>query len=357
MRLKTFIAKNMQEALASVRAELGPEAIIVSRQRTKNGGMLVRAAIEEAEPEVGAENTTAPIAERQAEQPQMLNFEDAYRAGIARRLRGDTPEAKKSVSRNFNRAELLAILHGHRAPETLAHAMAQAAEKCGLPDMTLALAAAFDTRMKSAPLDFSKLKGILLAGVNGAGKTAVAAKIAAHARLVARDVTLIAADSEGAGAVARLETFADHLAAKIIVADTAEALAKAFTDATAKGHVAIADTAGFDPRNPKARTAFAALSTIEGIETVGVVAATSDAEDTGETVAALKAAGAARLIVTCLDMTRRFGALASAAAQGVPLAHITRSPFIAGGLETLTPLSLSRLLIEARNNPDRAGTQ
>src|SRR5580692_8371152 len=356
MKLKTFIAKNMQEALASVRAELGPEAIIVSRQRTKNGGMMVRAAIEEPEAEANAEETAEALAAPQTQEPQPLNFEDAHRASIARRLRGEVTE-KKNVSRNFNRAELLAILHGHRAPETLSHVVAQAAEKCGLPDMTLALAAAFDTRMKSAPLDFTKLKGILLAGVNGAGKTAVAAKIAAHARLVARDVTLIAADAEGAGAVARLETFADHLSAKIVVADTAEALAKAFAEAITKNHVAIADTAGFDPRNPKARTAFAALATIEGIETIGVASATSDAEDTGETVAALKSAGATRLIVTCLDMTRRFGALASAVAQGIPLAHITRSPFIAGGLETLTPLSLSRLLIEARNNPDRAGTQ
>jgi flagellar biosynthesis protein FlhF len=355
MRLKTFIAKNMQEALASVRAELGPEAIIVSRQRTKNGGMLVRAAIEDADAEADAESTAEALSEPQAEQPQPLNFEDAYRAGIARRLRGESPE-KKNVSRNFNRAELLAILHAHRAPEALSHAMAQAAEKCGLSDMTLALAAAFDTRMKSAPLDFTKLKGILLAGVNGAGKSAVAAKIAAHARLVGRDVTLIAADAEGAGAVARLETFADHLTAKIVVADTAEVLAKTFAEAITKNHVAIADTAGFDPRNPKARTAFAALSSIEGIETIGVSAATSDAEDVGETVAALKAAGAPRLIVTCLDMTRRYGSLASAVAQGVALAHITRSPFIAGGLETLTPLSLSRLLIEARANPDRAGT-
>jgi flagellar biosynthesis protein FlhF len=357
MRLKTFIAKDMQEALASVRAELGPEAIIVSRQRTKNGGMMVRAAIDDAAEDASAEDAAATLAEpRATPEPQPINFEDAHRASIARRLRGEAPE-KKNVSRNFNRAELLAILHAHRAPETISHAMAQAAEKCGLPDMTLALAAAFDTRMKSAPLDFAKLKGILLAGVNGAGKTAVAAKIAAHARLVARDVTLIAADAEGAGAVARLETFADHLSAKIVVADTAEALAKAFAEAITKNHVAIADTAGFDPRNPKARTAFAALATIEGIETIGIASATSDAEDTGETVAALKSAGATRLIVTCLDMTRRYGALASAAAQGIALAHITRSPFIAGGLETLTPLSLSRLLIEARNNPDRAGTQ
>ncbi|HSZ11869.1 MAG TPA: hypothetical protein VK759_06830 [Rhizomicrobium sp.] len=356
MKLKTFIAKNMQEALASVRAELGPEAIIVSRQRTKNGGMMVRAAIEEPEAEANAEETAEALAAPQTQEPQPLNFEDAHRASIARRLRGEVTE-KKNVSRNFNRAELLAILHGHRAPETLSHVVAQAAEKCGLPDMTLALAAAFDTRMKSAPLDFTKLKGVLLAGVNGAGKTAVAAKIAAHARLVSRDVTLIAADAEGAGAVARLETFADHLSAKIVVADTAEALAKAFGEALSKNHVAIADTAGFDPRNPKARTAFAALATIDGLETIGVAAATSDAEDTGETVAALRAAGATRLIVTCLDMTRRFGALASAVAQGIPLAHITRSPFIAGGLETLTPLSLSRLLIEARANPDRTGTQ
>jgi flagellar biosynthesis protein FlhF len=81
----------------------------------------------------------------------------------------------------------------------------------------------------------------------------------------------------------------------------------------------------------------------------------SDAEEISETVSALKTAGAHRLIITCADLARRMGALLSAATRGLPLAHVTRSPFVAGGLETLTPLSLARLLLQS-NNPDRGST-
>jgi flagellar biosynthesis protein FlhF len=65
-----------------------------------------------------------------------------------------------------------------------------------------------------------------------------------------------------------------------------------------------------------------------------------------ELARALVTLGATRMIVTGIDLARRAGALLAAAAQGAPLAHVSRSPFVAGGLETLTPLSLSRLLIE-----------
>jgi flagellar biosynthesis protein FlhF len=253
---------------------------------------------------------------------------------------------------------LLRILGGHRTPEGLAHVIAQAAEKSSLPDMTLALAFALDMRMPTAPIHPSAQKATLLCGPNGAGKTAVAAKIAAHARLAGRAVTLIAADADGAGAVARLETFAKHLDAKIVVAASAEKLSAAIAEAIRDDALAIADTAGFDVREPKARTAFSALARIEGVDMIGVVAATMDSEEIAETVVALKAAGIGRLIVTCTDLARRLGALLAAATRGVPLAHITRSPFVAGGLETLTPLSLARLLLEARAlNPDRGSAQ
>ena len=64
------------------------------------------------------------------------------------------------------------------------------------------------------------------------------------------------------------------------------------------------------------------------------------------------------MIVTGLDATRRLGALTAAVTQGAALAHTTRSPFVSGGLETLTPLSLSRMLIEAANGQiDRGSPQ
>ncbi|HEY5337211.1 MAG TPA: hypothetical protein VIJ85_03325, partial [Rhizomicrobium sp.] len=157
---------------------------------------------------------------------------------------------------------------------------------------------------------------------------------------------------------ARLDAFGTHLRVPVVVAETAEALTKEIAAATKDNTLAIIDTAGFDPRNGNARTAFQALAMIGGVEALGVVSASGDAEETAEIVAALNFLGAQRLIVTGLDLPRRFGALAAAACSGLALAHITRSPFVAAGLETLTPLALARMLIDAATcNADEGSTQ
>ena len=67
MRLKTFSAKNMNEALASVRAEMGPEAIIISSHRGKNGGLFVRAAVEDSVAEAKAESAAAILREAETQ--------------------------------------------------------------------------------------------------------------------------------------------------------------------------------------------------------------------------------------------------------------------------------------------------
>ncbi len=359
MQLRTFIAGDMREALARVRAEMGDEAVIVSSQKAKGGGVMVRAAIEATAAQSALENAIAAEAERSdVEAPAPAgDFEARYHQGLIRRLR-EAPAAASRTARNFDRGELLALLRGHRAPDTLAHALAESAEKAGLSDMTLALASALDKRMTTQPIELTRSTALLLAGPHGAGKTAVAAKLAAHARMAGRSVKLIAGDAQGAGAVARLSTFAEHLDTPFMVAENAEALGLAVAEAAKTNELAIIDTAGFDPRNGKARTAFAALARIESVEALGVVTATGDAEETSEIAAALSSLGARRLIVTGLDLVRRLGTLAAAAGEGLALAHVTRSPFVAGGLESLTPLSLARALIEAAaSNADRGSAQ
>jgi flagellar biosynthesis protein FlhF len=273
---------------------------------------------------------------------------------MLRRLRGDAPT--KADARHFSRAELLTILHSHRTPDALAHAIAELAGKANLSDMTLALARALDQRVVTAPLVLENVEAILLIGPNGAGKTAIAAKLAAHAMLRGREAKLIAGDPSGAGAVARLQSFADHIGSKFLVADSAEILCNAVVECGLQKSLAIIDTAGFDPRNGKARSAFTALAQIEGVTPIGVISATTDAEDAGEVAHALTMLGAQQAIVTGLDMTRRMGA-ALAVAEYLSLAHVTRSPFVAGGLETLSPLSLARMLIETAANPDRGSAQ
>jgi flagellar biosynthesis protein FlhF len=351
VKLRTFLARDMREALASVRAEMGDEAVIVASERAKGGGIVVRAALDE--PETNVQEAQAGFTA--ADEAVPSGYEASYRDGLIRRLR-EPAQATSRTARNFDRAELLSLLRSHRAAESLTYELAEAAEKSALSDMTLALASALDKRMRSGPLDLAACPAFLLCGPPGAGKTATAAKIAAHARLSGRDVHLIAADATGAGAVARLETFAGHLGADVFVAENAALLEKRVADSVSQAALAIVDTAGFDPRHAKSRTAFSALSRIENLQTLAVLSATGDAEETTEIARALVTLGATRMIVTCLDLARRAGALLAAATQGAPLAHVSRSPFVAGGLETLTPLSLSRLLIETER-ADRGSAQ
>lgn len=353
MLLRTFLANDMREALGNVRAELGADAVIVSSQKAKGGGVMVRAAVEETAREELRESMAA-LSEWHAAMAAP-DFDTKYRDGLIRRLRNDAP-AEKTAARNFNRAELLQILRTHRTPDALAHELAESAEKTGLSDMTLALAAALDRKMKTASIDISKATTLLVTGPHGAGKTAIAAKIAAHARLSGRAVKLVATDVNGAGAVARLETFAEHIGVPAAIAENAEELSKLVAECVKEETLAVIDTAGFDPRNGKARSAFAALAKIAHIEAIGVISATGDAEEVADISASLTSLGARRVIVTGLDISRRLGALAAAATRSGALAHVTRSPYVAGGLETLTPLSLARALIDA-SNADKGSTQ
>jgi len=326
MQLRTFLAKDMKEALAAVRAEMGPEAVIVASQAAKGGGVMVLAVKPEPTPE---------------------DIDAHFHDTMIRRLR----EKKIALPgrKKFDRSELIASFAKSRLPEGLGHSLAEAAAKTGLTDMTLALAAAIDQKMLSAPIDFMGAKVFLLTGPNGAGKSAVAAKLGAHARLAGRAVRLIAHDVTGAGAVARLKDFADHLDAQIVTAESAFALAAAISNAVREGVLAIVDTAGFDPRQPKAATAFSALADIEAVETIGVLSALTDSEEAAEMAAALAKIGASRLVITQADMTRRYGALGAAAmTDNLAVAFVTRSPYVAGELETLTPLALARLLTESQ---------
>ena len=258
---------------------------------------------------------------------------------------GATDSKVAPVSRTGMRAELLKLLRGHRLPEAVAHDLAKTAEQSGLSDLSLALACALDRRMKTAPLDVAATSALLLVGPHGAGKTAVIAKIAAHARLTCRSVRLIGTETTGAGANARLAGFAQHLGVPMTISESAEALAKTIGAYAKQGAFAVIDTPGFDPCHDKLRSAFAALAKIEGVTVLGVVSACGDAEEIVETIEALAKIGATHVVVTCVDVVRRLGALAAAATGPLSVAHITCSPYVAAGLEVVSPLSLAHALL------------
>ena len=192
------------------------------------------------------------------------------------------------------RAALTPALKYHRLPEQLIEAFLREAAMFANMGIDEALTRVLGARMQAAPLDLSRSARIVLIGPSGAGRSAVSAKLV-----------------------------------------TAAALA---------GHnqVEVIDSQGFNPRNLRARSAFGCIADRDHVEIIGVVSALADAEELSETITAFRLN---RLIVTGLDMARRFGAVAAAVTQGAQLAHVSRSPDAAIPLETLSPRQLAELLL------------
>jgi len=220
----------------------------------------------------------------------------------------------------FPRADLRHILGAamkrHRLPESLGHALAR--EAANFPEVSAdaALAFALAQRLSPAPIDFEKARGILLVGPTGAGKSAVAAKILHAATLIGRKTELTRAD--GGLALFRTGTNPPEL-------------------------LTVMKADGFNPLNARAASAFSALGDIDGVETIGIVSALSDAEDVSDLVTAFRFR---RVIITNMDRTRRLGAALAACLSGARLAHVTYGPRLEDVLEMLGPGALAAQMLE-----------
>jgi flagellar biosynthesis protein FlhF len=214
------------------------------------------------------------------------------------------------------RARLAPALRHHRLPEILADNLIR--ETADWPDRGLedALACALAARLCIQPVDLEKARGLLLVGPSGAGKSAVAAKLAHAAVLMGREV-------ERAGANDGLALFR--------------------SGTHPPGRLTIMEAEGFNPINRRAASAFACLSDLAHVETIGVVSALGDAEDVREIVSALRFR---RVIVTGLDCTRRLGATIAAITGGTRLGHVTAGPRCDDPLESLTAPALAKMLLE-----------
>jgi flagellar biosynthesis protein FlhF len=255
-----------------------------------------------------------------------------------RRSLAGSAATREREARTSRRVSLLARLIAHRVPESLAHALADDASRLSHGDEVKALAGALQSRMRARPIDYVRANAVLLKGVHGAGKTTVAAKIAAQAYLTGRKVQLLTENADDL----RLAELSSRLRVKIATPKNAQAIARAVAEAVKKKSLVVIDTSGFNPRRAKARAAFDALAQIEKVLTIGVVSALYDAAEMTDFIGGLNAN---RTVVTGLDLTRRAGALAVAATTHVPIAHVARSPFVGDGLEPLTPMALAQILL------------
>lgn len=310
MRLKTFFAPTMGEAMASVRRDLGGEALIISSLEEKDGVRL-----------------TVAIESNASLEPKMTSLCEGFF------------EPDRVLSQ-FSRC-----LSHHGVPDKIKDNMLlKVSENQDI--LQKGLIHVFDHLFRYCLSPFEKQDQalLMLVGLTGAGKSVTTAKLAAEALLSGQQVELVTLDVHKAGAFEQLSSYASIMNVPLHVAKTPSALAP-FVEKKNQGIQIIIDTPGV---NPFSQDDMAFLS--ECILTIRqapywIMPAGGDAFEILEAAEAFKNIGVTGFFQTRSDSVRRHGALLAAMGESdLRLSGLSMGPTVGSRLVKADGEALHTLL-------------
>lgn len=340
MRLKTFYAKNMTEAMRQVRDTLGEDAIIVAT-REESGGTSVRvtAAIEQMDdlPDPYPEDYEL-LRDRQSDVPT-----EAFSNDQASFLQYDEEEDFEGQMAE----ELTDVMLRHVVPSDVMDNILATAAMTGLGNAQSALAASLDHLYGFNPLPKTSRKAVMLVGAPGAGKTLMVAKMATKAVMDGLNVAVVTTDTVRAGGVEQLNAFMKILKIPLQTAKTRDDL-NVILNQTKNHDVVLIDTAGTNPHDPDDMARIARLMEAGTIEPVLAMTAGVDAEESSEIAQSFGLLGVRRMLATRLDVARRLGGLLAAAQKGgMSFCDISFTPRVTDGIDDLDANKLTLFLMKA----------
>jgi len=308
----------MSEAMRQVRDTLGDDAIIINTREEKSGWVKITAAVEQK----------APAPESVTDMREQREQEDAALDGEA---------VIEMITDTMLR---------HRVPGAVAEKIISSAMTLSGADpkkvLGMALQKAF---LFEDPQPLKKHKPAILVGPPGAGKTLMAAKMAARAVFGGQKPAVITTDIARAGGIEQLSAFLKILALPLLQAEDAKGL-KAVLGRVKNDTQVIIDTGGLNPFDPQEMKFLAKLIHVEDMEPMLVLPAGIDAEESAEIALTFEILGVKRLIPTRLDFSRHFGGILSAADRaGLSFTEGSHTPQVADGILHLTSKALANLLM------------
>jgi flagellar biosynthesis protein FlhF len=403
MRMKRYTASSMADALAAIRAELGPQAIIVHSATTRKGplGLLQRpivevvAAVDESPRPKAAPTGARPFRPAQTRpHPDPLPKGEGSRPappqsrsaellrGIAqgtepvapaaiREMQHHVKELRGAIARMVQHAQWpgiaklappLAELYQRLLDQEVEPALAQ--ELVTAIDSELSLQASgdrvtvleclakhlrrrFPTTGPLAPTT-GQPTVLFLVGPTGVGKTTTIAKLAATLALRRHTVALVTCDTYRIAAIPQLKTYAEILRVPIDVAYSPDELTAKVMDHVERDFI-IVDTPGRSQRNGDQLAELRRFVTaVPAQRTFLTVAAGARYRDMLDVVARFGTIPFDGLLITKLDETTTFGPLLNlAATTAKPITYLTNGQNVPRDITLATPHGLTEMLIEA----------
>lgn len=331
MKMKQISAKDMQEAMAIARRDLGEEAILLNARKTPKG-IVVTFAINTDDAPLPEDILPASA---QASQP-----------------------ALRHVQTNHPALTMIdEVLEFHRIPEPMLSRLKIATRSARMPAATLLDAAGAilsDALSKAFP--FQSLieqntlpaKALMLVGMHGAGKTTTLAKLATMLALAKKPLLLISTDIERFGGTDGLAGLAEILNVPFFMARDRAELKAIIKQYIGKAWVLI-DSFGVNIYAFDELRALGELASLHDVDPIMVCPAGMDAAESQEMASVFSFLPIERMLITRADTTRHFSSVFSALAHTrYTLTHISTSARPADACVPLTPELFAQLLLKAQ---------
>lgn len=323
MRLKSFYAKSMTEAMRQVKKDLGEDAIIVNSREESNGWIKITAAIER----------------------KAMHFEEPVKKeskpSLGKKQRDEGSYTEDDIQEIITDAMLK-----HRVPANISDKIISTAMTVPGNNPRIVFMDTLNKifSFKKAPAS-NKSEKIMLVGAPGAGKTLMTAKFAAKFVMDGEDPAVLTTDTARAGGIEQLSSFLKILNIPLYTAKNVGELEDKM-EIISKKHKAIIDTGGLNPFDPKEMKFLASIIKTSGFTPTLVLPAGTDAEEAAEMAMAFSILGVKQLIPTRLDFARYYGGILSAADRaGLYFSESSHTPEVANGILYLNSEVIADLLI------------
>lgn len=400
MKIKRLNAANIREAMRKIREEMGPDAVILSNQRSEAGFEIIaavdydekllqdmplpttpeavarsrepnapstearpahRAAAQTVTPPADAPRPLSPVTTDQAAsapagKPRVVWSQDPLLVEMRHELQTMHNLLEQQLSglawgelgrQQPHRADLLSQLLDFGCHPSLCLRLADAAAGERDPERAWRLALETLGHGLSVTQDDILTQGgiVALIGPTGVGKTTTVAKLAARYNLRhgPNRVALITTDSYRIGAFEQLSTFGMILDAPVRLVRTAQELQDALKAFAGKSLILI-DTAGMSQRDLRLSQQFALLNDPARIRSYLVLAANAQHAVLKEATEAFARVPLSGAILTKVDETTRLGgALSAVHEQTLPLAYICNGQRVPEDIQAARVDTLIRL--------------
>jgi flagellar biosynthesis protein FlhF len=364
MKMQRYLAKDMRQALAKIRAEQGPDAVILSTQRTPDGVVVCAAVDFEFSPEPGTVPTATQVAADDAPVRAAVPIpppNESMRSeidSVGEEIRGLRRLLEIQVAalawNDYTRRQPLKA----RVLEDLTNvglcreiALDVVSE---LPD---GLDADRASRLPLAHLARRVLTTtsptlhhggrLALVGANGVGKTTTLAKFATRWVMEhgPRDVALVTTDRDRFGSHEQLLSLGRLLGVPAFITESPAEL-DGLLERLRERRLVLIDTPGLNPRSERFTEELGGLRAASAdIEIALVLAASAQAGSLEEAVARFAALRPAHCVLTKVDeATSLGGAISALARSGLPVSWLCKGTSVP---EDIEPARAHHLVVRA----------